>query len=62
MESEFVKTITSSYNNVKDTSYLSLIVTYYIIRIIFPILIIGLIILYILYSPSILAKDIRGSF
>jgi uncharacterized BrkB/YihY/UPF0761 family membrane protein len=62
MNSDFTTTIVSSYNKIKDITSLSIVVSYYIFYTIFPILIIGLIIIYILYSSSILAKDIRNSF
>jgi len=61
-DSKFTTTLKSIYNTVKKNTSLSVTVSYYVIYILFPGLLIGFILLYILYSQSILAKDIRGYF
>jgi hypothetical protein len=61
-DSQFTTTLKSIYNTVKKNASLSVTVSYYVLYILFPGLLIGLILLYILYSQSILAKDIRGFF
>jgi hypothetical protein len=61
-ETKFSSTLKSIVTTINKNTSLSITVSYYVLYILMPGILFGLILLYVLYSPSIIAKDIRSFF